>query len=355
MKNDIDNQTLTEMVSDPAIYNIFESFDLKTSASDSKRKRIKEALANIKKKRLLEAEEAEDDDDDDAGDEIDFDLSDFDEEDMVDEDEGSEEDSDPVMSALTQAKELLDQASDAYSGGTDEDDFEEEEDDDDDEEEVTDENLDLFERKERIKAYFEAKKGKTDKEKEKEEKAKAKEKKEKEKEKKAKAKEKEDAKKAADKEKADAKKAKAKEKEEKEKKAKADKKKKVKEAIRKNLLRRRIQERVDAIKAERIAEADTGSKVPGKYPKMPSKGKIGIQKQVGTKTTYPKAAKAATKGNLKPSHGSASDGKGQAVKGAGKYPGSPISKQKEAARKERIRNKIKEALAAMREAKKASE
>ena len=332
MRNDIDNQTLTEMVSDPAIYNIFESFDLKTPASVSKKERIKEALQNIKKKRLLESDSEEEEEEEDL--ELDFDLSEFDEEDA---NENEESTGDPVMDALAQAKELLDQATDAYSGGTDEDSFEEDEDDEEDEDADVEESLDLFERRERIRAFFEAKKSDKEKEKEKKakekekeekEKAKAKEKKEKEKEKKAKAKEKEEKAKADKKAKADAKKEKA--------------SKKIKEAIRRRVLKKKIEERIAAIK-----EASApGAKVYGKYPKSPSKFSGGHQKMAGAKIEYPKAGKKAVKGNLKPKHGSVSSPKGEAVKKAGKFPGSVISKQKEAEReqKEVLKKKIKEAL-----------
>ena len=112
---------------------------------------------------------------------------------------------------------------------------------------------------------------------------------------------------------------------------------KLKEAYRKALSNRmrklivekgKLNARMRRIKEELYS---TGGPAPGQqveFPKAPKKTQTGIQKQKGTEKKFPKGAKKTQKGNLWPTHGSASDKKGEAVKKAGKFPGKDISRQK---------------------------
>jgi len=377
---DISNEKIEEMVADPAIRGIFESFDLEgmsveesdTSDQDERKAKIKERIKNkIQERRKLQEDEDEDedftaedfDDEDFEGGEIDIDFDEEEFDDTMEMEDPETAEMDPVDAALDQAQSALDDL-ESHLGDGEEGEFDDEEIDFEDEDFEGDVDIDDVEdafdeadepeleessnkrsrnRKRRIKEAIRRK---------------IKERKSGERTKKLKE---SYMKFRKQKQAINTRLGYLKEKYQKGAKAKLPKKtgerildeskryvkslnenkrvprSKLKEAYRKALSNRmrklivekgKLNARMRRIKEELYS---TGGPAPGQqveFPKAPKKTQTGIQKQKGTEKKFPKGAKKTQKGNLWPTHGSASDKKGEAVKKAGKFPGKDISRQK---------------------------
>ena len=137
VKRDIANDTLREMVSDPAVAGILQSFDFGDDV-ESRKARIREAIAVKRAKRLREEEDEFSFDDVDAEDldmegmdDMDLDMEEedgFDEESFDEEgfDEEEFEDADDPLTALDAARAALDTVEDALESEDTEIDFDEE-------------------------------------------------------------------------------------------------------------------------------------------------------------------------------------------------------------------------------------
>ena len=372
---DISNEKIEEMVADPAIRGIFESFDLEgmsveesdTSDQDERKAKIKERIKNkIQERRKLQEDEDEDedftaedfDDEDFEGGEIDIDFDEEEFDDTMEMEDPETAEMDPVDAALDQAQSALD---DLESHLGEEGEFDDEEIDFEDEDFEGDVDIDDVE-----DAFDEADEPELEESQKKDVRYRIKE----------------AARRKIKERKGGGRTKKLKEsymklrkqkqaintrlgylKEKYQKGAKAvlprktgerilDESKrymkslnenkrvprsKLKEAYRKALSNRmrklivekgKLNARMRRIKEELYS---TGGPAPGQqveFPKAPKKTQTGIQKQKGTEKKFPKGAKKTQKGNLWPTHGSASDKKGEAVKKAGKFPGKDISRQK---------------------------
>ncbi|MCA1800067.1 MAG: hypothetical protein LC687_00435 [Actinobacteria bacterium] len=370
-KRDIDNAKLEEMISNPAIAALYETFEFTSPETDkeARREELREKIKNKMNKRLREAEGEDEDeefseedflDDDMGGDE--FADEEFSDEDFMDEEEGPAD----VQGAIDVAQDALDDIENFVAGEvTDEimdDEYGDDEylDDDifiDDEDESGEEDATIEERRKMVRkrvreaiknrrAMREAKK--EDKEDDEEEEKEDKKKKDKVKELRTSILKGRATLKAIE-----------------------EKRARVYQQVRKSLKENgkrhsytqkgikvhtnlkakeaRLKEAIKVLRVELREELySTGGKTPGqqvKFPGMPKKTQTGIQKQKNTKTEYPKKAKGPQKGNIWPTHGSASNQKGEAVKGAGKFPGKEISRMSEARRRAAIKQRVREAIA----------
>ncbi len=377
-KRDIDNAKLEEMISNPAIAALYESFDLGNPVAEEKEAKRAELREKIREKMTNKLRESDDDDVEmDLEDDADLEFSeddfldddaemDFDDEDFLGDEEGEDEPG-SVQAAIDTAQSALDDIENFVADETVDEVMDEEYGDDElldddifieDEDEYEledDDEMGLEERKKEIRAKIQEalrrrrlaeKKKKASKEEDEDEKESKKKKKVKE----LRAslfKGRETLKAIQEK--------------------RADVYSKVRKSLKENgknhdytqkgikvhnnlkVQEAKLREALDVIRAEiREALFSTGGPAPGaqvKFPGMPKKTQTGIQKQKNTKTEYPKKAKGTQKGHNWPTHGSASDKKGESVKKAGKFPGQAISRMNEAKKRVAIRRRIREALA----------
>ena len=331
---DMHNKQIDELISDPAIQGIFESFEMSSPVGSDKEDQkayIKEKARQLKLRKLTEAEGDDDDFDDE---EFDFDedegeeftAEDFEDEDFdFDEDEGDTEVGD-VSSAIEQARMALEDIASFVEDEAKEEVLGDEDDDFDDMDIEDDVDLEDTEMEESLKAkrnrIAEKIRRKIRVHRIKEKIARR--------QKVLKLREgiaKADRTLQAIKEKV----------------AKVEKNTPSYEKLSKMYLK--VKESRSVIRKQLIKEElySTGGPAPGpqvEFPKAPKKTQTGTQKQKNTKTEFPKAAKKTQKGNIMPTHGTAAKKGGEAVAKPGKFPGKDISRMKEARRQE-IRERIK--------------